>query len=702
MRSVGLGRQFRGDSWQLLPHRDFLERAGHSATVVGKHILITGGRNGPTFYNDLIRLDTQLLRWDCGFQKPPFQPRAYHTAVLCGTKVWVIGGSDMGAVLHDVWVLDTITLSWEAVTVRNGHLLHRTAHGCVVHPKQPHVMIIFGGYGPVTATSRRSRTAAIDNEYFNDVLYFDTARMEVQQVRTGGVPPAPRGYHAFVRVGDCCYAVGGRGGTHLPISREQYLACYRVTDSQWLPIGSVQSEGPPPVSSIRGAALEDRIILFGGCDHKKQRFNKVWTLHCGIKLQWSTLDEASTGADRPSERAAHSLSVVDGHLYVISGYGSVKHYAPDAWRLNLKALCSAATENSQQEEAQEAECSQWMRAKRRRKEPVHVAANGQAGHPGGAQDSAALEAPAVQNQPAALAVCQANGALFPVAALPKLQHCSTLSEEERLRHKNEELRKALDHERQMLKGMVNNQELLKERLAAETAQRRLQSELHDLRHATDVEMHALRRQHQIAEDRLQREVLARQAAEQELLHAKRAQESADEAAQKARLYSSELAQKAEEARNESLLHMQSKEVADQELQRLQKEASVLQRTCEHWQKQFQLVDSKRKEAESMAENLQAQLFQARDNADKERTQLVDRAAKAEAALTDITAELERARHSLQSLQTQLTERQAELNRLKEEADGAKKDNADMKANARLAQQWLQMMPAHMKGNLGML
>ncbi len=71
---------------------------------------------------------------------------------------------------------------------------------------------------------------------------------------------------------------------------------------------------------------------------------------------------------------------------------------------------------------------------------------------------------------------------------------------------------------------------LAQRLAAETAQRRLQSELHDLRHACDVEMHALRRQHQIAEDKLQREVLARQAAEQELLHAKRAQESADEAA----------------------------------------------------------------------------------------------------------------------------------------------------------------------------
>lgn len=42
------------------------------------------------------------------------------------------------------------------------------------------------------------------------------------------------------------------------------------------------------------------------------------------------------------------------------------------------------------------------------------------------------------------------------------------------------------------------------------------------------------------------------------------------------------------------------------------------------------------------------------------------------------APAERARHSLQSLQVQLTERQAELNRLREEADGAKKENADTK------------------------
>jgi len=45
------------------------------------------------------------------------------------------------------------------------------------------------------------------------------------------------------------------------------------------------------------------------------------------------------------------------------------------------------------------------------------------------------------------------------------------------------------------------------------------------------------------------------------------------------------------------------------------------------------------ETEALGEKLQAQLFQARDNADTERTQLVERASKAEAVLIDRTAEL---------------------------------------------------------------
>ncbi len=41
------------------------------------------------------------------------------------------------------------------------------------------------------------------------------------------------------------------------------------------------------------------------------------------------------------------MSLVGDHLYVISGYGSVRHYASDAWRLSLKAPRVAAIDSQQ-------------------------------------------------------------------------------------------------------------------------------------------------------------------------------------------------------------------------------------------------------------------------------------------------------------------------------------------------------------------
>lgn len=48
--------------------------------------------------------------------------------------------------------------------------------------------------------------------------------------------------------------------------------------------------------------MEDRIILFGGADQEKQRYNRLWTLHVykNINLRWSLTDEPPLGTDRPS------------------------------------------------------------------------------------------------------------------------------------------------------------------------------------------------------------------------------------------------------------------------------------------------------------------------------------------------------------------------------------------------------------------
>ncbi len=112
--------------------------------------------------------------------------------------------------------------------------------------------------------------------------------------------------------------------------------------------------------------------------------------------------------------------------------------------------------------AEAAEGSQWMKAKRRRTDPTKGAANGHAAFVESAVDiSAAVpKVPAVQIKPAPVA-CQAQGACR-AAAVSALPVFGSSLEEERLRHENEELRRALDHERNLLKGMVDNTELMKQ------------------------------------------------------------------------------------------------------------------------------------------------------------------------------------------------------------------------------------------------
>ena len=66
----------------------------------------------------MLRFDTSLQRWECGFSRLPFPGRAYHTAVLLGTKIWVMGGFGSCTMFHDTWIYDTDILSWESMAIR--------------------------------------------------------------------------------------------------------------------------------------------------------------------------------------------------------------------------------------------------------------------------------------------------------------------------------------------------------------------------------------------------------------------------------------------------------------------------------------------------------------------------------------------------------------------------------------------------------
>jgi Rab9 effector protein with kelch motifs len=95
----------------------------HSATLVGRKIVIIGGGEGASYYNSVHVFDIPARRWS----RPTFTttdippPRRAHTTVLYQNKIWVFGGGNGLQALNDVWTLDVSgsldRMKWEQVMI---------------------------------------------------------------------------------------------------------------------------------------------------------------------------------------------------------------------------------------------------------------------------------------------------------------------------------------------------------------------------------------------------------------------------------------------------------------------------------------------------------------------------------------------------------------------------------------------------------
>jgi len=133
--SVGRPLVFHGAENQFLPSETMQwsrpEMQGelpppcraHSATLIGRKIVIIGGGEGATYYNSVYVFDIPTRRWShptfMTTDVPP--PRRAHTTVLYQNKIWVFGGGNGLQALNDVWTLDVggslDRLRWEQVAI---------------------------------------------------------------------------------------------------------------------------------------------------------------------------------------------------------------------------------------------------------------------------------------------------------------------------------------------------------------------------------------------------------------------------------------------------------------------------------------------------------------------------------------------------------------------------------------------------------
>ncbi|KAG2433071.1 hypothetical protein HYH02_012775 [Chlamydomonas schloesseri] len=341
-----------------------LERASHTATVVGSSVLIVGGRRGSNqFFADLLKFDTTSHTWTvvCPAIPNGFRARANHTATLVGGRqLWVVSGSDKENVLDDVHVLDVASMTWSKPQIRgDAALLKRTAHSADLHPTDPSTILLFGGYGHTSD--------AVDATFRNDLVLLRTASRTVERLVTivgplpgvvgaaggglvGVAPPLPRAYHSCTSLGGRLYVYGGRTDAAVLEERQQ-LAVFDAVAGAWVDPGHV--EGPMPLgrSSHRAVALGNRLLIHGGAAAGDQadRLGDVLTLLVDPKtgaLAWSRMDEppppatGSAAAAKPHGRSAHTISLVGNHqLFVIAGYvGSAtghSRYTSDVYLLQL-------------------------------------------------------------------------------------------------------------------------------------------------------------------------------------------------------------------------------------------------------------------------------------------------------------------------------------------------------------------------------
>ena len=127
-------------------------RWGHTCTYIGdSKLLVLGGHDGTKMLNDINILDTNTMTWipiAVPAKNPEGQPntgpsaRAGHTATLVRKMLLVFGGGDGSKILNDTWFLDLTTFVWSKPQVSGTAPAGRSAHTTNLIDDK---LIVFGG-----------------------------------------------------------------------------------------------------------------------------------------------------------------------------------------------------------------------------------------------------------------------------------------------------------------------------------------------------------------------------------------------------------------------------------------------------------------------------------------------------------------------------------------------------------------------------
>ncbi|KAH9948169.1 hypothetical protein B0H21DRAFT_254574 [Amylocystis lapponica] len=178
-------------------------RYGHSVTVAGSKIYVFGGQADGELFDDLWSFDLSTLReaakWELvkpAEASPRPARRTGHVCVTHEEKLVIFGGTDGQSFYNDTWVFDFATSRWLELACAGPLPTPRAGHaGAVVN----NVLYVFGG---------RGSSAVLPGV---GVLKLNAWKLRWSVLQDAGPEPCVRAGHAMATCGTRIVVIGGEG-----------------------------------------------------------------------------------------------------------------------------------------------------------------------------------------------------------------------------------------------------------------------------------------------------------------------------------------------------------------------------------------------------------------------------------------------------------------------------------------------------------
>ncbi|CAL1527131.1 unnamed protein product [Lymnaea stagnalis] len=305
-------------AWQAakVPSEVFCqERCGHNAVCINNELIIWGGYNNladngaqycPT--NVLWSFSIELDRWLC-VKTSAELPECSSGA--CSAILWpywyLFCGHNYNGNSNSISRIDLCTLKWECLKVSGKIISPRDKASSWVFLKK---IYCFGGFGPRldhdflwcpdedTFTDDPGVSlpaeAEISRMGWNDQLvYFDTEKLEWVLVHCQGEKPSSRAAHATVCINTKVYLFGGRHSTH----RLNDLHCLDLESHTWS--GMISCTGNIPEKRSWHSMThvgKNEIMMYGGFSGFEIPLDDIWMLNVE-SFSWTSIKH-STGLPR--------------------------------------------------------------------------------------------------------------------------------------------------------------------------------------------------------------------------------------------------------------------------------------------------------------------------------------------------------------------------------------------------------------------